>query len=58
MPPHARIIVGVRVRRYLRRLHGYAIDDVPIVINSQWQALCLFPRPLLLSPHVAILTAF
>jgi hypothetical protein len=57
MPPHARIIVWVRIRRYLRNPHGHAVDDIPIIMNSQWQALRLLPRPALLSPRIAILAA-
>jgi hypothetical protein len=55
--PHARIIVWVRVRRYLRNPHGYAVDDIPIIIDSQGQALCLLPRPALLSPRITMLAA-
>jgi hypothetical protein len=57
MPPHARIIVWVRVGRYLRNPHGYAVDDIPVIVDSQWQALCLLPRPALLSPRITILAA-
>jgi hypothetical protein len=41
----------------VRSPHGYAVDDVPVLVDSQWQALCLLPRPALLSPRITILAA-